>query len=403
MRILSVTAQKADSTGSGVFLTELVRGFRKMGWEQAVICGTVEGETIALPEGVEFFPVHYETRELPFPVCGMSDEMPYRSTRYRDLTEQMSHQLTDAFRARILETVKVFRPDVILCHHLYFAAALVRELCPDIPVYGQCHGSDLRQLAGNPWERDWILSQIRKLDGILALHAAQKQTICDLFDVPAEQVRVVGTGYNSNVFHRDTLLHESREDGKLRLIFAGKLSEKKGIFSLLRSLNNLKNPQNVELWLAGGCGNPAEYERICRMTQEAPCPVRLLGKLTQQELAKCMNQCDVFVLPSFFEGLPLVLMEAMACGLRVVCTDLPGIQLWLDAEIPQSGAVFVRPPRIRNADEPLKEDLPDFERRLAAAMEEAANHKLPDADAVGAMSWDALCERLCALFQSKAQ
>ena len=399
MRILSVTAQKADSTGSGVFLTELVRGFQKMGWEQAVICGTVEGETIALPEDVRVFPVFYESRELPFPVCGMSDEMPYRSTRYRDLTEQMTHQLTAAFHMRIMEAVETFRPDVILCHHLYFAASLVRELCPDIPVYGQCHGSDLRQLAGNPWQRDWILSQIRKLDGIFALHAAQKQTICDLFDVPAEQVSVVGTGYNSNVFHRDALLHESREDGKLRLIFAGKLSEKKGVFSLLRSLHYLRNPKSVELWLAGGCGNPEEYESICRLAQVAPSRVRLLGKLTQQELAKCMNQCDVFVLPSFFEGLPLVLMEAMACGLRVVCTDLPGIQLWLDAEIPQNGAVFVRPPRIRNADEPLKEDLPDFEKRLAAAMEAAVSHNLPDSEAIRAMSWDALCERLCVLFR----
>lgn len=401
MRILSVTAQKADSTGSGVFLSELVRGFQKMGWEQAVIYGTVEGEPVCLPEGVRRFPVFYESRELPFPVCGMSDEMPYRSTRYRDLTDQMTQQLTAAFRARILEAVEAFRPDVILCHHLYFAASLVRELCPDIPVYGQCHGSDLRQLAGNPWQKDWILSQIRKLDGIFALHAVQKQTICTLFGVPEDRVSVVGTGYNSNVFFWDAQLHASREDGKLRLIFAGKLSEKKGIFSLLRSLHYLKNPDSVELWLAGGCGNPDEFQSICRMAQEAPCQVRLLGKLSQKELAERMNQCDVFVLPSFFEGLPLVLIEAMACGLRVVCTDLPGIQPWLEVEIPQSGAVFLPPPRIRNEDEPLEEDLPDFEKRLAAAMEEAAACRLPDAEAVRTMSWDALCERLCALFQRK--
>lgn len=401
MRILSVTAQKADSTGSGVFLTELVRGFQKMGWEQAVICGTVEGEPVCLPEGVRVFPVFYESRELPFPVCGMSDEMPYRSTRYRDLTEGMTQQLTDAFRARILETVKIFRPDVILCHHLYFAASLVRELCPDIPVFGQCHGSDLRQLAGNPWKRDWIIFQIQKLDGIFALHAVQKQTICTLFGVSEDRVSVVGTGYNSDVFYRSTQLHTSRMDGKLRLIFAGKLSQKKGVFSLLRSLNYLKNPDRVELWLAGGCGNPAEYENLRHMAQEAPCQVRLLGKLSQKELAERMNQCDVFVLPSFFEGLPLVLIEAMACGLRVVCTDLPGIQPWLEAEIPQSGAVFVRPPRIRNEDEPMEEDLPDFEKRLAAAMEEATSRKLPDAEAVHRMSWDALCERLSGVFEKK--
>ena len=47
--------------------------------------------------------------------------------------------------------LRSFQPDVILCHHLYFLAALVRQLCPNIPVYGQCHGSDLRQIRKNSW------------------------------------------------------------------------------------------------------------------------------------------------------------------------------------------------------------------------------------------------------------
>ena len=83
MRILSLTAQKPDSTGSGVYLTELVRGFAAQGHEQAVLCGTVAEDEIRLPEGVAVYPVCYQSGQLPFPVCGMSDEMPYTSTRYR--------------------------------------------------------------------------------------------------------------------------------------------------------------------------------------------------------------------------------------------------------------------------------------------------------------------------------
>ena len=41
-------------------------------------------------------------------------------------------------------------------------------------------------------------------------------------------------------------------------------------------------------------------------------------------LAEVFRQSDVFALPSFFEGLPLVTMEAMACGCKVVCSQIPG-------------------------------------------------------------------------------
>ena len=394
MRILSITAQKADSTGSGVFLTELVKAFAKQGHAQAVICGMTEEDILQLPEGVVAFPVYYNSPELPFPVCGMSDEMPYPSTRYRDLDETQSAQLLDVFRRKLREAVAAFQPDVILCHHLYFLAALAKEQFPDIPVYGQCHGSDLRQIRKNGWLRDWIAVNIRNLDGIFALHEQQKQTILEIFGVEPEKVLVMGTGYNSDVFY----LNRNEGHRKLRLIFAGKLSEKKGLYSLLRSLRLLQKPERYELALAGGYGNREEYANICRLAEVSPCPVTFLGKLTHPELAQEMNNSDVFILPSFYEGLPLVLIEAMACGLKTICTDLPGIRPWLDRAIPGNGTVFVKPPRMYLEDEPYPEDLPEFEQALAEAIQTVNHRPLPDPELVRQVSWDGLCDKYCSIW-----
>ena len=399
MRILSVTAQKPDSTGSGVFLTELVKGFQKLEQEQAVVCGIAAEDEIQLPAGVRVYPVRYQSKELPFPVCGMSDEMPYESTRYRDLTEAMTRLLMTAFRRTLCRAVEEFQPDVILCHHLYFLAALVRQLFPDIPVYGQCHGSDLRQLATNPWQGDWIKEEIRDLDGVFALHETQKNQICDVFDLPPERVTVVGTGYNSGIFFRNEKAKSRRDSSRFRCIFAGKLSEKKGVYSLLRCLDHLTNPENTEILLAGGCGSGQELEKLKAMAGKCPCSVKFLGRLDQRTLAEWMNQSDVFILPSFYEGLPLVLIEAMACGLRTICTDLPGIRPWLDMALPGNGTIFVAPPRMINSDEPVPEDIPAFEQGLASAVEQAHIAPLPDPAQVSTLSWDALCRKLINLFR----
>ena len=239
---------------------------------------------------------------------------------------------------------------MIFCHHLYYLTSLVRELCPQSRIYAVSHGTDLRQLHKNPWERDYILREIPKLDGIFALHEAQKQEIAQIFSVPAEQIRVIGTGYNRNVFHPFGERQDHGTDPDVRLLYAGKICEKKGVLSLLRAVNKLEPPEHWKLALAGSVGDPEEYARI-RKTAEtvSPAPV-FLGMLSHQKLAEAMNQSDIFVLPSFFEGLPLVLVEAMACGMRVVCTDLPGIRQWLDHEIPGHGVVFVTPPAMQNQD-----------------------------------------------------
>ena len=114
MKILSVTAQKPDSTGSGIYLTELVRGFKKKGITQSVIAGVTKADQVCLPEGVSFYPVYFESEQLPYPITGMSDEMPYPSTRYSDLTEEMTEMFRNAFGEVLKKAVEELDPDVIL-------------------------------------------------------------------------------------------------------------------------------------------------------------------------------------------------------------------------------------------------------------------------------------------------
>ena len=72
MKILSITAQKPHSTGSGVYLTGLVKGFAALGHEQAVVAGVYEEDEMHFPEGTRVYPVYYKTESLPFPIAGMS-------------------------------------------------------------------------------------------------------------------------------------------------------------------------------------------------------------------------------------------------------------------------------------------------------------------------------------------
>lgn len=367
MRVLNITAQKPMDTGSGVYLTELSAAMAALGHPQGVLAGIYEGETPALPNDTAFFPVYFKSAALPFPIPGMSDEMPYESLRYSQLTEEMLRRYRAAFLGGIRAAVAVFKPDVILCHHLYLLTAMVREEYPGMPVAGLCHGSDLRQLRNNPLAREYITGQIAKLNHIFCLHEEQRREICRIFAIDASRVHVAGSGYNSRVFR--ALPGEERDCR--RIAFAGKISEKKGVLSLIRAMSLLPLPTDtLRLSLAGGYDNP-DYPAVRELIRACPCEVELLGRLPQGELAALFNRCGLFVLPSFYEGLPLVLLEAMACGARAVCTDLPGIRPWLAGRLPGHGVRFVEPPAMVGVDTPEPSALPAFEQALAAAIAEA--------------------------------
>lgn len=393
MKILSITAQRPNSTGSGVYLTGIVNGFAGLSERQAVVAGIEEGETVDLPEGAVFFPVCYKSDELPFPVLGMSDEMPYESTRYRDMNAKMTEQFRTVFLKKVKEAVDYLKPDLILCHHLYYLTALVREAFPRHRVAGICHGTGLRQMKKISFMREYISSQVQKLDEIYALQANQKKEISKVYGVDEQKIKIIGTGYNSHIFYPPDEKEDGRDHKKV-LIFAGKLSEKKGVMSLLRSLEYVGLPADaLRVVLAGGAGSREEHEIVRGLSKRCPYEVVETGRLPQEQLASEFRKADVFVLPSFYEGLPLVILEAMACGLKVVATKLPGISEWLDEYVPDNGIRYVLPPGFRNADEPEKAELPAFEKMLGETIQEAVEGREQRVD-VRRLSWEAVCQRI---------
>lgn len=371
MKILHVLAQQPGRTGSGVFLNSLLT--HAAGNKQALIAGVPKDRQISHPNlnQKNIFPVYFETPQLPFPVVGMSDQMPYNSTRYSDLDDEMLARWKSAFLEQLYIAMEKFKPDIVLCHHLWLLTSLCKQTYPKLPMLAFCHGTGLRQLNKLTNYRQFVVHGCQKLERIFALSHFQKEQIILHYQYPSDKIVVLGSGYNSDLFYPPL---KQRKGKTTKLVYCGKLAAAKGVFSLLQAFQKL-DKNLFELHLVGsGTGQEAnQIRQIAKSTKN----VYLHGVVSQKKLGDIFRCCDIFVLPSFYEGLSLVILEAMACGLPVVVSRLPGLQEWLGKNLCNSDNIkFVPLPRLENVDKPVAADLPEYENNLAKAIKEVANIQL---------------------------
>ena len=365
-RVLHVLSQRPSRTGSGITLEALVRHGRSAGWDQEVVVGVPASEKDPGVGGLasgKIHPLVFESDRLPFAVPGMSDVMPYNSTRFSDLTPGMLAAYREAWTAHLEPVLERFRPDLIHAHHIWIVGSLIKDLAPETPVVSHCHATGFRQMDLCSGPAAEVQDGCSRNDRFAVLHQGHADELQRRLQVSPHRIRVVGAGYRADLFHG-----RGRRTGRSgRLLYVGKYSESKGLPWLLDAFGRLsRKDRSLTLHVAGSGAGPEADRLRERMERMAP-EVVLHGPLSQEALAGVMRESDVCVLPSFYEGVPLVLVEALACGCRLVATGLPGV----DSQIaPYVGDALerVEPPRLAGVDRPVEQDLPAFVDRLASAM-----------------------------------
>lgn len=373
MKILHVISQTPDFTGSGKFIRQIIRHARQQGHDNFLLAGCQDD--FHLPE--ELIPgdravlVRFGGRDLPFPVAGMSDAMPYDSTVFSQMTPAELDTYKTVFRAKISMAVEQFRPDLIHSHHLWIVSAIARDKAPDLPMVTTCHGTCLRQHRFCGHISREITPALEQIDRVMALSGDQQAEIIERFGFREKQVPVMAGGYNEALFTPGA----KPDDAVVEMVYAGKLCRAKGVPWMLKSLARIKHLP-FRLHLAGG-GSGAEKETCLALAEDLGDRAVYHGALPHKELAALMGRSHLFLLPSFFEGVPLVLMEALACGCRILSTDLPGAKEILSG--PDNRMVhFLHLPVLETIDRPFTSDEPVLEARLADTLKDLIADILAD-------------------------
>jgi glycosyltransferase involved in cell wall biosynthesis len=117
---------------------------------------------------------------------------------------------------------------------------------------------------------------------------------------------------------------KKKSAGIKKLLFVGRIERTKGIYEILEAMKELKS-EKIELLIMGPFqDNEKKIRSLCKK-YEIENKVKFLGMIVGKRRYMYFNEADVFILPSYYEGLPLTIIEAMAFGLPVVATKVGAI------------------------------------------------------------------------------
>jgi len=218
--------------------------------------------------------------------------------------------------------------DVIHAHWAYpdgFAAVAFAKLRRK-PVVLTVHGSDINVFTRRRLWRAEILWALTEADRVIAVSQGLREKMVAL-GVDSDRISVVNNGVDMRAFRPEG--DPRRSSAVRRVLYVGRFIREKGLDVLLRAAALLTaSRRDLEFVLVGGNRERRDGEPFETLTADLGIEeiVRFVDAVPISEVPKWLRGADVFVLPSFSEGFPLSLIEAMACGVPVGSTTCGGPQ-----------------------------------------------------------------------------
>jgi D-inositol-3-phosphate glycosyltransferase len=284
-----------------------------------------------------------------------------------DLLPHMSE-----FAAELSRQWQADRPDLVHAHFWMSGLAALQAARPlGIPVVQTFHalGVVKRRHQGSkdtsPLERLPIEEQlVHSVDRIVATCSDEVFELMRL-GAARSSVRVAPCGVDVSLFSPAGPV-DPRPSDRYRLVFVGRLVERKGIGNVISALADVPN---AELVVAGGpdhadLAEDREILRLRRLAEACGVADRVVfrGRVGRSDLPALLRSADAVVCVPWYEPFGIVPLEAMACGVPVIASAVGGL---IDSVVDGTTGLHVPPRSPERIAEALRELLPDVERRRA--------------------------------------
>ena len=220
--------------------------------------------------------------------------------------------------------------DIVHAHsHLFFSthmAAFVRKF-KKTPLIVTNHGFVSQrvpftiQKIALPIVAKWTYSNA---DAIICYTSEMKEEM-ENWGIRTENVRIIHNGVNTEFFRP-----LNNNDKEYDIIWVGRYVPGKGIEFLIQSLSELKKEFKDFKVLMIGSGPLKKSIEEMVIKSNLTNHITFIEKISNDDLLYYYNKSKLFVLTSIEEGVPRTILEAMACGLPVVCSDLPQLKTLID-------------------------------------------------------------------------
>lgn len=326
---LSNMYPRGTNTMSGVFIHRQVENLVRLGC-RVKVCSPLPW----VPYFLQNTPSRKGYRQTP--AHDELDGIPVYYPRYFCLPGNWFHAFTcfTVYQSVIHIIRKIivdFKPDIIHAHTATpdgYAGILLKQKI-SVPLVCTLRGDDVNLYLRYPFTPSLTRKVILGADQILAVSNDLKSR-AESLAVPKNEIRVIYNGVNLEEFH---LNRESRPAIREKLniplnakilIYIGAIMERKGAAELARAFIGL-NRRYPDLYLIIMGNGPMESVLAAEFAATGVNnKVRFMEIQPHREIPKFLNASDLLVLPSYAEGLPNVVVEAMACGLPVVATAVGG-------------------------------------------------------------------------------
>ena len=233
---------------------------------------------------------------------------------------------------RISRSILESPASIIHAHGLYQFTSLMAKISAALmkkPVLLTMHGiADYKGLT-RTIQRTYeslILKWQPAINHFIALTQADKAFL-ESKGIDKNSISIVPNAIDTSYWYRDSDFVDDNK--KTDILFVGSLIKRKRPSFLIDVFNSyLKAYPDSRLFIVGDGPEREKLQKSIEM-KNLQKNVRLLGRISDFELRRLYSTSKMLILPSIAEGLPTVLLEAMACGLVVVASDLPGIRYFL--------------------------------------------------------------------------